>query len=214
MLRSNNVVKYVYGATRLSNTRPAVRAGLAALATLIVLTSTPAAAQLYRWTGAEGTVYYTTDPAVIPVPYRQSIKDTGSPTPGPVEATPSAARGVLIPYAGGPLIVDASLNGVSLRLLVDTGAERTLISPTAMARAGFNVAIGTSVQIRGVTGDATATMVVVPHLDVAGTRVGPLGVIVHPLAGEDVDGLLGRDVLDAFTVTVDAPNRRAFLTPR
>jgi hypothetical protein len=179
-----------------------------------VLAATPAAAQLYRWTDAGGTVYYTSDPATIPVPYRESVTDIGSPTPGPVEATPPAARGVLIPYAGGPLIVDASLNGVSLRLLVDTGADRTLISPTAMARAGFNVAIGTSVQIRGVTGEATATMVVVPRLDVAGMRVGPLGVIVHALAAEHVDGLLGRDVLDAFTVTVDAPNRRALFTPR
>jgi hypothetical protein len=44
--------------------------------------------------------------------------------------------------------------------------------------------------------------------------VGPLGVIVHALAAEHVDGLLGRDVLDAFTVTVDAPNRRALFTPR
>lgn len=199
---------------RFSNRPPAVRAGLAALATIIALAATPAAAQLYRWTDAEGTVYYTTDPATIPVPYRESVTDIGSPTPGPGETTPAAPNGVVIPYAGGPFIVDASLNGVSLRLLVDTGAERTLISPTAMARAGFNVADGTSVQIRGVTGDATATMVAVPRLDVAGTRVGPLGVVVHALAGEDVDGLLGRDVLDAFTVTVDAPNRRALLTPR
>ena len=185
-----------------------------ALATLIVLAATPAAAQLYRWTDAEGTVYYTSDPATIPVPYRESMTDIGSPTPGPEEATPPTARGVLIPYAGGPLIIDASLNGVSLRLLVDTGADRTLISPTAMARAGFNVTIGTSVQIRGVTGEATATVVVVPRLDVAGMRVGPLGVIVHQLAAEHVDGLLGRDVLDAFTVTVDAPNSRALFTPR
>ena len=100
----------------------------------------------------------------------------------------------MIPYTGGPLVVDASLNGVSLRLLVDTGAERTLISPTAMARAGFNLATGTAVQIRGVTGDASAIAVAVARLDVAGARVGPLEVIVHALAGESVDGLLGRDV--------------------
>jgi hypothetical protein len=30
----------------------------------------------------------------------------------------------------------------------------------------------------------------------------------------DVDGLLGRDVLDAFTVTFDAAQNRATLTPR
>jgi aspartyl protease/uncharacterized protein DUF4124 len=193
---------------------PAVRAGLAALATILALAATPAAAQLYRWTDNEGTVYYTSDLGTIPLPYRDGVKDIGSPTPGSEEETTPEPSDVVIPYTGGPLIVDASLNGVSLRLLLDTGAERTLISPTAMARAGFNVAAGTSVQIRGVTGDATAIMVSVARLDVAGARVGPLEVIVHTLAGESVDGLLGRDVLDAFTVTVDAPNRRALLTPR
>jgi hypothetical protein len=193
---------------------PAFRAGLAALATIIALAAAPAAAQLYRWTDAEGTVHYTSDLGTIPLPYRNSVKDIGSPAAGAVEETLPEPTGVVIPYTGGPLIVDASLNGVSLRLLLDTGAERTLISPTAMARAGFNVAAGTSVQIRGVTGDATAIMVSVARLDVAGARVGPLEVVVHALAGESVDGLLGRDVLDAFTVTVDAPNRRALLTPR
>ena len=40
---------------------PAIRAGLAALATIIALAATPAAAQLYRWTDNEGTIYYTGD---------------------------------------------------------------------------------------------------------------------------------------------------------
>jgi len=95
-----------------------------------------------------------------------------------------------------------------------SGADRTLISPVAMARAGFDVTRGTPVRLHGVTGDAVATMVPVPRLDVAGTRVGPVAVIVHTLAGQSVDGLLGRDVLDAFTVTVDAAAQRATLIPR
>ncbi|HTO13052.1 MAG TPA: retropepsin-like aspartic protease, partial [Candidatus Binatia bacterium] len=114
--------------------------------------------------------------------------------------TPPAPAGEVIPYNGGPLVIEASINGVPLRLLVDTGAERTLITHAAMARAGIDVSSGTPVQIRGVTGDASATVVSVPRLDVAGTRVGPLPVIVHTIASQNIDGLLGRDVLDGFTV--------------
>jgi predicted aspartyl protease len=158
-------------------------------------------------------VYYTTDLATIPPAYRDSARDIGAPTPGPLQAPP-VPTGAVIPYSGGPLVVDASLNGVSLRLIVDTGADRTLISPAAIARAGFDPSGGTPVQIRGVTGDAAATLVRVPRIDVAGTQVGPVGVIVHTLSTEGVDGLLGRDVLDAFTVTVDAAARRATLIPR
>jgi hypothetical protein len=192
----------------------ATRALLAALAAALTAAA-PAAAQLYRWTDAAGTVHYTTDPASIPPAYRDAARDIGAPTPGPIVAPPPpATTAIEIPYTGGPMVVGASLNGVPLRLIVDTGADRTLISPAAMARAGFDPAHGRPVQIRGVTGDAPATLVHVPRLDVGGTQVGPVNVVVHALAGEGVDGLLGRDVLDAFTVTVDAAARRALLTPR
>jgi hypothetical protein len=83
-----------------------------------------------------------------------------------------------------------------------------------MARAGVDVTRGRAVHIQGVTGDAVATLVTVPRLDLAGTHVGPVAVVVHTLAGQSVDGLLGRDVLDAFTLTVDAASQRAILVPR
>lgn len=175
-----------------------------------------AQAQLYRWTDADGTVHYTTDLASIPPAYRGAARDIGAPTPGPAQpAAAPAPIGVVIPYAGGgPLVVDAFINGVPLRLILDTGADRTLISPAAMARAGFDVTRGTPVQVRGVTGEAMASLVSVPRLDLAGTRVGPVTVVVHTLAGQTADGLLGRDVLDAFTLTVDSAGQRAILVPR
>jgi hypothetical protein len=203
------------GASRSSTRPPTTRAVLAALAiTVLALVAPPAWAQLYRWSDADGTVHYTSDLATIPPAHRASARDIGAPTPGPVVAPAPAAAGIEIPYTGGPLVVGAVLNGVTLRLIVDTGADRTLISPAAMARAGYDPGGGAPVQIRGVTGDAAATLVRVPRLDVAGTPVGPVSVVVHTLATEGVDGLLGRDVLDAFTVTVDAAGRRALLIPR
>ena len=213
--RSTSSIRRADGATGSSSRLPRRRAGLAALATMLTLVS-PAWAQLYRWTDAAGTVYYTTDLATIPPAYRDRARDIGAPTPGPRQAPPPPlpAAGAVIPYTGGPLVVDASLNGVPLRLVLDTGADRTLISPAAMARAGFDVAGGTPVHIRGVTGDAVAALVSVPRLDLAGTRVGPVAVVVHALPGQSADGLLGRDVLDAFTVTVDPASQRAILVPR
>jgi len=160
-------------------------------------------------------VHYTTDAESIPEPFRDTAEDIGSPTPGPiVPVVPAAPPGAVIPYNGGPLMVDVVINGVTLRMLVDTGAERTLITHAALARAGIDVSGGTPVQIRGVTGDAAATVVSIPRLDVAGARLGPLPVIVHTIANQNIDGLLGRDVLDGFTVTVDAAAQRATLVPR
>jgi hypothetical protein len=213
--RNSNAIAKASGTTRSSNRSATVRAGLAALATTITLVS-PAWAQLYRWTDAAGTVYYTSDLATIPPAYRDGARDIGAPTPGPSSPPPppAAAAGVVIPYTGGPLVVDALLNGVPLRLLLDTGADRTLISPAAMARAGLDVTGGSPVHIRSVTGEAIAALVSVPRLDVAGTRLGPVAIVVHALPDQSVDGLLGRDVLDAFSVTVDAVSQRAILVPR
>jgi len=173
-------------------------------------------AQLYRWTDATGTDHYTTDLASIPSSYRDGAKDIGAPTPGPPQpSAPPAPAGVVIPYTGGgPLVVDAFLNGAPVRLILDTGADRTLISPAAMARAGIDVSSGTPVQVRGVTGEAMASLVSVPRLDLAGTRVGPVVVVVHTIIGQTTDGLLGRDVLDAFTLTMDSAGQRAILVPR
>jgi Aspartyl protease/Domain of unknown function (DUF4124) len=173
-----------------------------------------ALAELYQWTDADGTIHYTTDAATIPPAFRGAVREIDTPNPGPVMVPAPTPAGVVVPYSGGPLIVDASLNGVALRLLLDTGADRTLISPEALSRAGFDASRGTPVQIRGVTGEARAVLVSVPRLDVAGTQVGPVAVIAHALSTGGVDGLLGRDVLDAFTVTVDSASRRATLVPR
>jgi predicted aspartyl protease len=126
---------------------------------------------------------------------------------------------------GAPITVEARLNGVPLTLIVDTGADRTVISPDAIERAGLGNQGGPPVQVVGVTGTTTATLVTVPLLDVAGTRIGPIVVVAHalpqtfrgsgaPSGAGAVDGLLGRDVLDLFTLSVDTASGRATLTPR
>jgi len=54
----------------------------------------------------------------------------------------------------------------------------------------------------------------VATLDLAGSRIGNFPVIVHDAGVGNADGLLGRDVLDAFTLTVDAAGGRATIVPR
>jgi hypothetical protein len=189
------------------------RAALVAL--LVLATATPAAAALFRWTAADGAIHYTSDLDSIPEAYRAGAVDIGAPAARPAPPGAPAPSGLVVPFTGGaPVVVEARLNGVLLSLLLDTGAERTVIAPAALARTGIDPAFGTPVRISGVTGSAAATLVAVPLLEVAGARVGPLSVIVHPMPSDSLDGLLGRDVLDAFTVTFDAGAGRVTLLPR
>jgi hypothetical protein len=187
------------------------------------LVAAPASAELYRWVDPEGVVHYTADLESIPPAARDAAQLIPHPraNPSPPLAGPPlpGSEPTQVPITqGAPITVSAGLNGVTLTLIVDTGAERTVISPAALERAGFGGEPGRPVQIVGATGEAPASLVTVPLLDVAGARIGPLAVIVHalPTDGRSVaaDGLLGRDVLDAFTLTVDPVAGRATLTPR
>ena len=200
--------------------------GAIACATAILFVTalmSPALAQeLYKWTDENGVVHYTADPWSIPPQYRPSDLPPERPAkPEPAVAAPTitpAKSSTVVQFTPGePIIVSAQLNGVPMALLLDTGADRTLVSPAAAARAGYERTIvpgGSSVRILGVTGSVVAAQVIVPVLDIAGARFGPLWLIVHDAGLRGADGLLGRDILDAFTVTIDSAAGRATLTPR
>src|ERR671936_1746747 len=130
-----------------------------ALAVLLVLAmATPSAAGLFRWTSPDGAVHYTSDPESIPEAYRAAAVDVGAPAPNPAPPTPPVPEGTVLPFGGGgPVVVQARLNGVTLSLLLDTGADRTVIAPAALARAGVNADGGMPIRISGVTGSGAAT---------------------------------------------------------
>ena len=217
---------------------------VALAAVFLLALPSAAVAALYRWVDSAGVTYYTSDRESIPERYRASATEIEAPSPrgpqpagsppSPGAATPAASppgvrspasltssapaasptSGASVPLpSGSPIMVEALLNGVPLKLVLDTGADRTVISPAALNRAGIDTSIGTPFRISGVTGSSSASLVSVPRLDIAGAQVGPLGVVAFAVPG-GFDGLLGRDVLDAFTVTFDPAQNRATLTPR
>ncbi len=155
-------------------------------------------------------VHYTTDQDSIPETFRATARelDSARSASPPPEVEPRD-----IPAAmAGPILAPASLNGVGVTLLVDTGADRTVIAPDVLTRAGVDATAGREVRIVGVGGSAEAREIVVERLDVGGVRLGPITVIAHDVSGSGADGLLGRDLLGYFNLTVDGG--RLMLAPR
>ncbi len=196
------------------------RAAVAILALTLCLAPS-AHAQLYRWTDDSGETHFGQGPESVPERYRNRARSVGTVDPppapsGPVEATitDGVTRIAFVP--GRHINVTAKINGRRLvQLVLDTGADRTTISPAALIGLGVTYRDAPKIEIRGVTGTAFAYLVNLESLEVGGARVGPLRVISHSADLRDgSDGLLGRDFLNYFRVKIDNARGVVELTPR
>jgi hypothetical protein len=197
-----------------------------ALGGLLAGAITPASAQIYRWTDERGEVRFSQGIHSVPPQFRGGAVMMSGPSqpsaPAPSAPEPAAASSPVagvarIPFTPGqPIMVSARINGGgTTQLILDTGAQGTLISPTALAALGISYRDAVRTSIKGVTGDANALSVKVDSIEVDGARVGPLMVVAHDSGlGSGRDGLLGRDFLDHFIVTIDNSARVVTLTPK
>jgi predicted aspartyl protease len=115
---------------------------------------------------------------------------------------------------GQPIYVVARLNNVEIaRLILDTGADRTVVAPLPLWRLGISTRNVPRGEITGVTGATAADMVRVNSVEVGAARVGPLTIVAHDTDFKNADGLLGRDFLDQFTLTIDGKAGVVTLAP-
>ena len=115
-------------------------------------------------------------------------------------------------------MVTARINdGGSANLMLDTGAARTIINPSVLSTLGVSYANARRASLKGVTGDPTdVEAVTLETIDVDGARYGPMVVLSHDtgFGAQKGDGLLGRDFLDNFTITIDNTAGILTLTPK
>lgn len=204
------------------------------LAGLVLLGPVPAAAEIYRYTDATGTSHYVEGIDSVPQEYRARAAPVGlrnapagAPTPAPTGpgaalGRPGAAPGVpragaaTIKYTPGQrIMVDVKINGsANANLLLDTGADRTMINPRVLVSAGASISrpVGTT-RVTGVAGSDEVSFVVIDSLEVGEARVGRMQVASYDVAGAG-DGLLGRDFLDRFSVNIDSAAGVVTLSPK
>jgi hypothetical protein len=172
-----------------------------------------ACTEVYYWVDDQGTQYYTTSLESIPEPYRSRAQALSLPKspPAPPELTPSSSPkgSIKIPFhPGSPVLVGAKINGAGpLTLILDTGADRTLVRLSALRNLGLANENTIRVVLRGVTGERDVDAVWVNTVEVGETKVGPLLIIAHDADLKGADGLLGRDFLAHFNVTIDSKER-------
>jgi predicted aspartyl protease len=121
-----------------------------------------------------------------------------------------------IPFTPGKAImVSAKINGGgSAQLMLDTGASVTVINPRVLAALGIGSREALRGSVRGATGSANVLFVPVESIEVGGVRSGPLRVASHDVDLGQGDGLLGRDFLDQFRVTIDSAAGVVTIAPK
>lgn len=117
-------------------------------------------------------------------------------------------------------MVAVTANGRRLTMILDTGAERTAITPAAAARIAAKpprIAFDTS--LAGIGGSLATREAELDSLSAGGValpwhRVLTAGVAIAGAASVPLDGLLGADVLSDFDLDIDLPGRRLGLHER
>jgi hypothetical protein len=181
---------------------------LSALTIAVISTQVFAQSAIYRWVDAGGEVHFTQGLDSVPQAVRSRAVLIGHDKPSEPTSLPSlnpARRSAQISFTPGqPIMVTARINdGGSAKLMLDTGASRTVINPAVLKRAGRELqerrpgraqgrhrgprssGCGDTRQHRGRRRAARPT---------AGALARHW---VRPSGG---DGLLGRDYLDNFTI--------------
>ena len=123
---------------------------------------------------------------------------------------------------GGGILVPVLVNGIEAVFVLDTGAERSLVTPDAVRRLGLALDEWVSTTTRGVGGiverpnakPRSLTLGGVPLRRRTLNRDTSLTVGLLQTAsgdGRPVDGLLGRDFLSLFDLYLDMQKRRLIL---
>jgi aspartyl protease family protein len=94
----------------------------------------------------------------------------------------------------GFFYVDAKVNGVSVRFLVDTGASIAIISAKDASRIGLPMRLGTK-RVRTVGGAVSMESATLPAARIAGRDLIGIDAVVSPQTGTS---LIGQRVLSQF----------------
>lgn len=115
---------------------------------------------------------------------------------------------------GNLLFVQAKINDEPVTMLIDSGAERTLLTEAAVDRLHLPRDMQHATRTFGIGSPTAAWDAKLPNGIVLGTTHFPVEVVtvgkfgINGVAGGSADGLLGADILLAFDIDLDLPADR------
>lgn len=156
----------------------------------------------YECVGTGGAVSYSVERCAKGEKQRR-IEDDAAPTSRSLGAV--AGGMVRLESAhGGHFYSTANINGVPVKVVVDTGATTVAISPAAARRVGLDTKRGVAVKSYTANGVAAGTAVTLDTVELGGNVVrGIPCVILAQDLGPQEEALLGMSFLKHFEVNTD-----------
>lgn len=175
---------------------------------VLILAPLACRAEIYKWVDSENRMHMTDNLFNVPQEYLPQIK-TYQELKGPSETGDIPLSKTEVGY-----MVEAKLNGVAdIRLLIDTGATSTVISPEALARGGVKLPRERDITVRTAGGEVQAASVEILSLSIGGVSRPNMRVIAHD-AVRGVDGLLGMDFLGEYRFEILTYGPKLRLSPQ
>jgi predicted aspartyl protease len=125
-------------------------------------------------------------------------------------------RPIALENVNGLPLVTVLADGASLKLILDTGAERTVLTSLAVERIGGKAPqIEFRRSLNGVGGSLPSREVEFKSFTIGGVelpwRRAMVATVATPSLLSTVDGVLGTDILARFDIDLDLPNHRMSL---
>jgi len=137
---------------------------------------------------------------------------TATPSPdAPRACEVRKAADIPVTFDHGTVSVPASIEDKPVTLMVDTGAEASLVTPSAMAALRLQTDRRRRTTIRTAGGAIATQNALLRSFAIGGLEMLDRSVAVGPLPGSQgaaLQGLIGADWLTDFDVELDLPNRR------
>ena len=126
------------------------------------------------------------------------------PQPSETSAPATEVAGIPLLRSGNHFLVDASLGSQQARLLIDTGASLTMLTPETLKRRGVAAhATGRTGIFNTANGRVSAPIYRLDSLSVGDWQISNLDVGVLELDDPQFDGLLGMNFLGHFQFFID-----------
>lgn len=162
------------------------------LAFLLLFIAGSGRAEMYKWVDSSGKMHLTDNLFNVPQEYLNQITTYQESKP------PSSDGDIPLTKTESGYVLPVLVNGTEIvKLLLDTGANTTVIAPRSLKRAGFDPRTEQKVVVRTAGGEVNASTVEIQSLAVGGFKRGPMRVVSHE-AVPGYDGLLGMDFLGAY----------------